>query len=71
MIKRQAVTKENWDKIQKKLQKLEKEKEDIFQNIQQARDTKQSLKKNFEILQKTLRELEKKIESQAAQTTRI
>ena len=65
VIKRQAVTKENWDKIQKKLQKLEKEKEDIFQNIQQARDTKQSLKKNFEILQKTLRELEKKIESQA------
>ena len=45
VIKRQAVTKENWDKIQKKLQKLEKEKEDIFQNIQQARDTKQSLKK--------------------------
>ena len=66
VIKRQAVTKENWDKIQKKLQKLEKEKEDIFQNIQQARDTKQSLKKNFEILQKTLRELEKKIESPAA-----
>lgn len=66
VIKRQAVTKENWDKIQKKLQKLEKEKEDIFQNIQQARDTKQSLKKNFEILQKTLKELEKKIESQAA-----
>lgn len=66
VIKRQAVTKENWDKIQKKLQKLEKEKEDIFQNIQQARDTKQSIKKNFEILQKTLRELEKKIESQAA-----
>lgn len=66
VIKRQAVTKENWDKIQKKLQKLEKEKEDIFQNIQQARDTKQRLKKNFEILQKTLRELEKKIESQAA-----
>ena len=66
VIKRQAVTKENWDKIQKKLQKLEKEKEDIFQNIQQARDTKQSLKKNFEILQKTLRELGKKIESQAA-----
>lgn len=66
VIKRQAVTKENWDKIQKKPQKLEKEKEDIFQNIQQARDTKQSLKKNFEILQKTLRELEKKIESQAA-----
>lgn len=66
VIKRQAVTKENWDKIQKKLQKLEKEKEDIFQNIQQARDTKQSLKKNFEILQKTLRKLEKKIESQAA-----
>ena len=66
VIKRQAVTKENWDKIQKKLQKLEKEKEDIFQNIQQARDTKQSLKKNFEILQKTLRELEKEIESQAA-----
>ena len=66
VIKRQAVTKENWDKIQKKLQKLEKEKEDIFQNIQQARDTKQSLKKNFEILQKILRELEKKIESQAA-----
>lgn len=66
VIKRQSVTKENWDKIQKKLQKLEKEKEDIFQNIQQARDTKQSLKKNFEILQKTLRELEKKIESQAA-----
>ena len=66
VIKRQAVTKENWDIIQKKLQKLEKEKEDIFQNIQQARDTKQSLKKNFEILQKTLRELEKKIESQAA-----
>lgn len=66
VIKRQAVTKENWDKIQKKLQKLEKEKEDIFQNIQQARDTKQSLRKNFEILQKTLRELEKKIESQAA-----
>lgn len=66
VIKRQVVTKENWDKIQKKLQKLEKEKEDIFQNIQQARDTKQSLKKNFEILQKTLRELEKKIESQAA-----
>lgn len=66
VIKRQAVAKENWDKIQKKLQKLEKEKEDIFQNIQQARDTKQSLKKNFEILQKTLRELEKKIESQAA-----
>lgn len=66
VIKRQAVTKENWDKIQKKLQKLEKEKEDIFQNIQQARDTKQSLKKNFEILQKTLRELEKKIESQVA-----
>ena len=66
VIKRQAVTKENWDKIQKKLQKLEKEKEDIFQNIQQARDTKQILKKNFEILQKTLRELEKKIESQAA-----
>ena len=66
VIKRQEVTKENWDKIQKKLQKLEKEKEDIFQNIQQARDTKQSLKKNFEILQKTLRELEKKIESQAA-----
>lgn len=66
VIKRQAVTKENWDKIQKKLQKLEKEKEDVFQNIQQARDTKQSLKKNFEILQKTLRELEKKIESQAA-----
>lgn len=66
VIKRQAVTKENWDKIQKKLQKLEKEKEDIFQNIQQARDTKQSLKKNFEILQKTLRELEKKIELQAA-----
>lgn len=66
VIKRQAVTKENWDKIQKKLQKLEKEKEDILQNIQQARDTKQSLKKNFEILQKTLRELEKKIESQAA-----
>lgn len=66
VIKRQAVTKENWDKIQKKLQKLKKEKEDIFQNIQQARDTKQSLKKNFEILQKTLRELEKKIESQAA-----
>ena len=65
VIKRQAVTKENWDKIQKKLQKLEKEKEDIFQNIQQARDTKQILKKNFEILQKTLRELEKKIESQA------
>lgn len=66
VIKRQAVTKENWDKIQKKLQKLEKEKEDIFQNIQQARDTKQILKKNFEILQKTLRELEKKIELQAA-----
>lgn len=66
VIKRQAVTKENWDKIQKKLQKLEKEKEDIFQNIQQVRDTKQILKKNFEILQKTLRELEKKIESQAA-----
>lgn len=66
VIKRQAVTKENWDKIQKKLQKLEKEKEDIFQNIQQARDTKQILKKNFEILQKTLRKLEKKIESQAA-----
>lgn len=66
VIKRQAVAKENWDKIQKKLQKLEKEKEDIFQNIQQARDTKQILKKNFEILQKTLRELEKKIESQAA-----
>lgn len=66
VIKRQAVTKENCDKIQKKLQKLEKEKEDIFQNIQQARDTKQILKKNFEILQKTLRELEKKIESQAA-----
>mgnify|MGYP004519128603 CR=1 FL=1 len=66
VIKRQAVTKENWDKIQRKLQKLEKEKEDIFQNIQQARDIKQSLKKNFEILQKTLRELEKKIESQAA-----
>lgn len=66
VIKRQAVTKENWDKIQKKLQKLEKEKEDIFQNIQQARDTKQILKKNFEILQKTLRELEKKIESRAA-----
>ena len=66
VIKRQAVTKENWDKIQKKLEKLEKEKEGIFQNIQQARDTKQSLKKNFEILQKTLRELEKKIESQAA-----
>ena len=66
VIKRQAVTKENWDKIQKKRQKLEKEKEDIFQNIQQARDTKQTLKKNFEILQKTLRELEKKIESQAA-----
>lgn len=66
VIKRQAVTKENWDKIQKKLQKLEKEKEDIFQNIQQARDTKQILKKNFEILQKTLRELEKKIESQVA-----
>ena len=66
VIKRQAVTKENWDKIQKKLQKLEKEKEDIFRNIQQVRDTKQILKKNFEILQKTLRELEKKIESQAA-----
>lgn len=66
VIKRQAVTKENWDKIQKKLQKLEKEKEDIFQTIQQARDTKQILKKNFEILQKTLRELEKRIESQAA-----
>ena len=66
VIKRQAVTKENWDKIQKKLQKLEKEKEDIIQNIQQARETKQILKKNFEILQKTLRELEKKIESQAA-----
>lgn len=66
VIKRQAVTKENWDKIQKKLQKLEKEKEDIFLNIQQVRDTKQILKKNFEILQKTLRELEKKIESQAA-----
>lgn len=66
VIKRQAVTKENWDKIQKKLQKMEKEKEDIFQNIQQVRDTKQILKKNFEILQKTLRELEKKIESQAA-----
>ena len=66
VIKRQAVTKENWDKIQRKLQKLEKEKEDIFQNIQQARNIKQSLKKNFEILQKTLRELEKKIESQAA-----
>lgn len=66
VIKRQVVAKENWDKIQKKLQKLEKEKEDIFQNIQQARDTKQTLKKNFEILQKTLRELEKKIESQAA-----
>ena len=66
VIKRQAVTKEDWDYIQKKLQKLEKEIEDIFQNIQQARDTKQSLKKNFEILQKTLRELEKKIESQAA-----
>lgn len=66
VIKRQAVTKENWDKIQKNLQKLEKEKEDIFQNIQQARDTKQSLKKHFEVLQKTLRELEKKIESQAA-----
>ena len=66
VIKRQAVTKENWDKIPKKLQKLATEKEDIFQNIQQARDTKQSLKKNFEILQKTLRELEKKIESQAA-----
>ena len=66
VIKRQAVTKENWDKIQKKLQKLEKEKEDIFQNIQQARDTKQILKKNFEILQKTLWEVENKIESQAA-----
>ena len=66
VIKRQAVTKENWDKIQRKLQKLEKEKEDIFQNIQQTRNIKQSLKKNFEILQKTLRELEKKIESQAA-----
>lgn len=66
VIKSQAVTEENWDKIQKKLQKLEKEKEDIFQNIQQARDLKQTLKKNFEILQKTLKELDKKIESQRA-----
>ncbi len=66
VIKSQVVTEENWDKIQKKLQKLEKEKEDIFQNIQQARDLKQTLKKNFEILQKTLKELEKKIESQTA-----
>ena len=66
VIKSQAVTEENWDKIQKKLQKLEKEKEDIFQNIQQVRDLKQTLKKNFEILQKTLKELDKKIESQRA-----
>ena len=66
MIKSQAVTEENWDKIQKKLQKLEKEKEDIFQNIQQERELKQTLKKNFEILQKILKKLEKKIESQTA-----
>ena len=66
VIKSQAVTEENWDKIQKKLQKLEKEKEDIFQNIQQERELKQILKKNFEIMQKTLKELEKKIESQRA-----
>ncbi len=67
VIKRQAVTKENWDKIQKKLQKLEKEKEDIFQNIQQARDTKQILKKNFEILQKTLGNWRRKLNQAARQ----
>ena len=66
VIKSQNVTEENWDKIQKKLQKLQKEKEDIFQDIQQERDSLQTLKKNFETLQKTLRELERKIEFQAA-----
>ena len=66
VIKSQTATKENWDKIQRKLQKLEKEKEDIFQNIQQARDSLQTSKKNFEILQKNLRELERKIEFQTA-----
>lgn len=66
VIKSQNVTEENWEKIQKKLQKLEKEKEDIFQNIRQERNFLQSLKRNFEILQKTLRELERKIEFQTA-----
>lgn len=66
VIKSQTATKENWDKIQRKLQKLEKEKEDILQNIQQARDSLQTSKKNFEILQKNLRELERKIEFQTA-----
>lgn len=64
IIKSQTVTKENWDKIQRKLQKLEKEKEDIFQDIRQERESLQNLKKNFEILQKILRELERKIEFQ-------
>ena len=66
VIKSQSVTEENWAKIQKKLQKLEKEKEDIFQDIQQERDSLQILRKNFETLQKTLRELERKIEFQTA-----
>ena len=66
VIKSQTATKENWDKIRRKLQKLEKEKEDIFQEIRQERDSLQILKKNFEILQKNLRELERKIEFQTA-----
>ncbi len=64
VIKSQTITEEIWDKIQKRLQKLEKEKKDIFQDVQQERDALQILKKNFETLRKTLRELEKKIEFQ-------
>ena len=53
MIKRQAVTKENWDKIQKKLQKLEKEKRRHFPEYTTGKRYKAKLKrKNFEILQK-------------------
>ena len=66
VIKSQTVTEENWDKIQKKLQKLEKEKENIFQDIRQEKDSLQTLKKKFETLQKNLRELQRKIEFQTA-----
>lgn len=66
VIKSQTVTEEKWDKIQKKLQKLEKEKEDIFQEIRQEKDSLHTLKKKIETLQKNLRELERKIEFQTA-----
>lgn len=63
-IRGQKITKEIWEEIQKRLQKSEKEKQEIWKDIQQEREAVQLLKESYEKLQKTIQELEKAIQIQ-------